>query len=54
VTAHVGEGVEKEEHSFIVGGIANRYNHTGNQSGDSSENWKTQQYHFWAYTQKMT
>jgi hypothetical protein len=40
VTAHVGEDVEKEEHSFIAGEIANWYNHSGNQSGSSSENWK--------------
>jgi hypothetical protein len=40
VTAHVGEDVEKEEHSSIAGGIANWYNHSGNQPGGSSENWK--------------
>jgi hypothetical protein len=34
------EDVEKEEHSSIAGGIANWYNHSGNQSGGSSENWK--------------
>jgi hypothetical protein len=33
-------GCVKEEHSSIVGGIANWYNHSGNQSGGSSENWK--------------
>jgi hypothetical protein len=33
------EDVEKEEHSSIVGGIASLYNHSGNQSGSSSENW---------------
>jgi hypothetical protein len=38
VTALVGENVEKEEHSSIAGGIANWYNHSGNQSGVSSEN----------------
>jgi hypothetical protein len=32
------EYVEREEHSSIVGGIASWYNHSGNQSGDSSEN----------------
>jgi hypothetical protein len=32
-------GLEKEEHSSIVGGIASLYNHSGNQSGGSSENW---------------
>ena len=39
VTADAGEDVEKEEHSSIVGGIASLYNHSGNQSGCSSENW---------------
>jgi hypothetical protein len=38
MTTHVGEDVEKEEHSSIAGGIANWYNHSGNQSGGSSEN----------------
>ena len=33
------EDVKKEEHSFIAGGIASWYNHSGNQSGGSSENW---------------
>jgi hypothetical protein len=40
VTTHVGEDVEKEEHSSIAGGIANWYNHSGNQSGESSESLK--------------
>jgi hypothetical protein len=39
VTADAGEDVEKEEHSSIVGGIASLYNHSGNQSGGSSEIW---------------
>ena len=39
VTADAGEDVEKEEHSSIVGGIVSLYNHSGNQSGGSSENW---------------
>jgi len=39
VTADAGEDVEKEEHSSIVGGIASRYNHYGNQSDGGSENW---------------
>jgi hypothetical protein len=39
VTAHAVEDVEKEEHSSIFGGIASLYNHSGNQSGGSSENW---------------
>jgi hypothetical protein len=33
-----GKDVEKE-HSSIVGEIASLYNHSGNQSGGSSENW---------------
>ncbi len=33
-----GVDVEKEEHSSIVGGMAGLYNHSGNQSGSSSEN----------------
>jgi hypothetical protein len=39
VTADAGEDVEKEKYSSIVGGIASLYNHSGNQSGGSSENW---------------
>jgi hypothetical protein len=38
-TADAGEDVEKEEYSSIVGGIASLYNHSGNQSGSSSEKW---------------
>jgi hypothetical protein len=38
VIADAGEDVEKEEHSSIAGGIASLYNHSGNQSGGSSEN----------------
>jgi len=33
-----GKDVEQEEHSF-VGGSVSWYNHSGNQSGDSLENW---------------
>jgi hypothetical protein len=40
VTTNVVENVEKEEHSSVAGGISNWYNHSGNQPGDSSENWK--------------
>jgi hypothetical protein len=40
VRTHVGEDVEKEEHSSIAVGIANRYKHSGNQCGGSLENWK--------------
>jgi len=39
VTADADEDVKKE-HSSIVGGIVNWHNHSGNQSGDSSENWR--------------
>jgi hypothetical protein len=39
VTADAGKDVQKEEHSSIAGGIASWYNHSGNQSGGSSENW---------------
>jgi hypothetical protein len=39
VSADAGEDVEKEEYSSIAGGIASWYNHSGNQSGGSSENW---------------
>jgi hypothetical protein len=58
VTADAGEDVEKEEHSSIAGGIGSLYNHSGNQSGGSSENWteyywKIQQYLSWVYTQKI-
>jgi len=58
VKTNAGEDVKKEEHSSIVGGIADWYNHSGNQSGGSSENWtlnylRTQLYLSWAYTHKM-
>jgi hypothetical protein len=38
VPADAGEDVEKDEHSFIAGGIASWYNHSGNQFDISSEN----------------
>jgi hypothetical protein len=40
MTKYVGEDVEREEHSSFPGQIVNWYNHYGNQSGGSSENWK--------------
>ena len=40
VTEHSGMGVEKEEHSYIVGEIASWYSHSEYQSGGSLENWK--------------
>jgi hypothetical protein len=39
LTADAGEDVEKEELSSIARWIASRYNHSGNQSGSSSEKW---------------
>jgi hypothetical protein len=39
VTTDAGIDVEKEEYSSIVLGIASWYNHSGNQSGGSSEKW---------------
>jgi hypothetical protein len=39
VTEDAGEDVEKKEHSSIAGGITSLYNHSGSQSGSSSENW---------------
>jgi hypothetical protein len=54
VIAHPGKDVEKEQHFSIARGITNWYNHFGNQSGGSSENWKyiylkPQLYHSWTY-----
>jgi hypothetical protein len=40
VTADAGKDVEKEENSSIADGIASLYNHSGNQSESSLENWK--------------
>jgi hypothetical protein len=37
VIADASEDVEKEEHSSTAGGIASWYNHSGYQSGSSSE-----------------
>jgi hypothetical protein len=39
VTTDAVEGVEKEEYSSILGGMASWYNPSGNQSGGSSVNW---------------
>ena len=55
MTADVGEDAKKEAHFSTVGGVVNWYNHSGNQSGDSSDNWtwyylKTEFFHFWEYT----
>jgi len=58
VTADADKDVAKEEHSSTGRGITNRYKHTGNQSGSSSENWtfhylRNQLFLSWVYTQKM-
>jgi hypothetical protein len=37
VTADAGDNAEKEKHSSLAGGVANWYNHSGNQFGGSSE-----------------
>ena len=52
---NAGEGVEKREPSYTVGGNANQYSHYGEQCGDSLKSWKqnchtTQQSHCWAHT----
>ena len=54
-TINAGEGAEKRESSYTVGGNANYYSHYGEQCGNSLKNWKqncliTQQSHCWAYT----
>ena len=50
-----GDGVEKREPSYTVGGNANQYSHYVEQYEDSLKNWKqnchtTQPSHCWAYT----
>ena len=40
VSADAGKVVEKEEHSFNVGGIVSWFNHSVKYFCDSSENWK--------------
>ena len=37
---NAGEGVEKREPSYTVGGNANWYSHYGEPYGDSLKNWK--------------
>ena len=54
-TIDAGEGEEKGEPSYTVGGNANQYSHYGEQCGDSLKNWKqnchnTQKSQCWAYT----
>jgi hypothetical protein len=39
VIADAGKDVEKEEPFSIAGGTSSLYNHSGKQSGGSSENW---------------
>ena len=38
MTADAGEDVEKQENSTLAGGIASKYNYSGNQSDGFSEN----------------
>jgi hypothetical protein len=40
VIEDAGEDVEKEDPSSIADRFASWYNHSGNQSGSSSENWE--------------
>ena len=37
---NAGEGMEKRQPSYTVGGNANWYSHYGEQCGDSLNNWK--------------
>ena len=58
MTACVGENVEYGEYLSTAGRSADLYRYFGNQYVSFSENWesiylKTQQYHFWEYTQRM-
>ena len=51
-----GEGVEKREPSYTVGGYVSWYNYYGEQYGGTLENYTwnyhmTQQSHSWAYIQ---
>jgi hypothetical protein len=39
VTAEDDKDMEKEEHSFIFGGIASWYNHCENHFGGFSDEW---------------
>ena len=39
-TINAGDGVEKREPSYTVGGNANWYSHYGEQCGISLKNWK--------------
>jgi hypothetical protein len=40
VIADAGRDIKKGEHTSTAGKTANLNNHSGNQSGGSSENWK--------------
>ena len=39
-TINAGEGAEKREPYYTVGGNANEYSHYGEQCGDSLKKWK--------------
>ena len=54
-TINSGEGAEKREPPYTIGGNANLYSPYGEQCGDSLKNWKynclvTQKSYCWAYT----
>ena len=57
MTVYAGVVVEYFELFSVAGVSTNLFSPCGNQFGEFSENWKsiyfkTQQYHFWTYTQK--
>ena len=41
--SHASKDLKKLEHSFIVGGIANLYNDSGNQSGSGSSSTRSEE-----------
>ena len=56
-TMNAGEGVEKREPSYTVGGNVNWYSHYGEQYGGSLKKlmqsyYRILQSHFWAYSQR--
>jgi hypothetical protein len=55
--SHVGENMEENENSSIIGGSTNLYSHSENEHIASSENWKLillkiQLCHTWAHNQR--
>ena len=54
---NAGEGVEKRELSYTVGGVVNWYSYSRRQNRGSAKNWKwsyhmTQQFHSWVWPKK--